>query len=59
VKWMKNNFLIKKKEDLTETFSSIRGNFIYLPDGSKISITAQISDDSVTIYFSIFYNKTI
>ncbi|KAG4101694.1 hypothetical protein H8356DRAFT_985190 [Neocallimastix lanati (nom. inval.)] len=53
VKWMKNNFLIKKKEDLTETFSSIRGNFIYLPDGSKISITAQISDDSlisVTIF---------
>lgn len=53
VKWMKTYFYIKSNDDLIETYSGIRGNFVYLLDGSKICINAELSDGSnisVTIW---------
>jgi len=44
---MKTYFFIKNNDDIIESFDGIRGNFIYLLDGSKISINAVLSDDSV------------
>jgi len=58
---MKTYFYIKSNDDLIETYSGIRGNFVYLLDGSKICINAELSDGSVTFFFILFifflYNK--
>ncbi|ORX46466.1 hypothetical protein BCR36DRAFT_405737 [Piromyces finnis] len=51
--WIKTYFLIKDNDDLMESFNSIRGNFIYLLDGSEMSINAILTDNS-NISITIF-----
>ncbi|OUM63272.1 hypothetical protein PIROE2DRAFT_10241 [Piromyces sp. E2] len=50
---MKTYFFIKSNDDLIESFDGIRGNFIYLLDGSKMSINALLEDNS-TVSVTIF-----
>ncbi|ORX77874.1 hypothetical protein BCR32DRAFT_295342 [Anaeromyces robustus] len=53
VKWMKNSFYITSNEGITESSIGIKGDFVYLLDGSKMSINAELTTDSnisVTIW---------